>query len=150
MPQTLIVFDFGTNEEAAQQARHRLEGWRQGFRLGDRLKFKFERQAASPAAVAEPAEAEPAKAEAKAKKGKGKSAGEKKASTGQDQKPKQTDADRLRLMVRLDFSTHEKLSYQQWIGRIEAEPLLQGADKQAWQRGQEGFDDAADTFDSLP
>ena len=43
MPQTFLVFDFGTNEEAAQQARHRLEGWRQAFRLGDKLKFKFER-----------------------------------------------------------------------------------------------------------
>lgn len=148
MPQTLIVFDFGANEEAAQQARHRLEGWRQVFRLGDRLKLKFERQA--PSAAPEPAEAEPAKA----KKGKGKSAGKsdgkKKASGDEGGKTQAPDADRLRLMVRLEFSSHEKLSYQQWIGRIEAEPLLQGTNRKIWQRGQEGFDEAAETFDSLP
>ena len=58
MPQTFLVFDFGTSEESAQQARHRLEGWRQAFRLGDKLKFKFERQPAEPA----PEPADPAKA----------------------------------------------------------------------------------------
>jgi hypothetical protein len=34
MAQSIFVFDFGTNEEAAQQARHKVEGWKQGFRLG--------------------------------------------------------------------------------------------------------------------
>ena len=146
MPQTLFFFDFGVNEEAAQQARHRLEGWRQAFRLGDRLRIKFERQSPSPSTAAEPVEAEPAKT----KKGKGKSAGEGKTADSDSQKTQATDSERLRLMVRLEFSNHEKLSYQQWIGRIEAEPLLQGTDRQVWQRGQDGFDKATETFDSLP
>jgi len=27
MAQTFLIFDFGTDEEAAQKARHRIEGW---------------------------------------------------------------------------------------------------------------------------
>ena len=37
MAQTIMIFDFGTNEEAAQQARHKIEGWKQGFRLGEKM-----------------------------------------------------------------------------------------------------------------
>jgi hypothetical protein len=46
MAQSYLIFDFGGNEEAAQQAVHRVEGWKQGFRLGAKLLLKFERQAA--------------------------------------------------------------------------------------------------------
>jgi hypothetical protein len=46
MAHTFLVFDFGTNEEAAQQARHRIEGWKQAFRLGKKLELRFERQEA--------------------------------------------------------------------------------------------------------
>ena len=44
MPQSYLIFDFGTNEEAAQQARHRVEAWKQAFRLGEKLALKFERK----------------------------------------------------------------------------------------------------------
>jgi len=44
MAQILMIYDFGGNEEAAQQARHKIEGWKQGFRLGDKLACKFERE----------------------------------------------------------------------------------------------------------
>ena len=43
MAQTYMIFDFGTNEELAQQARHKIEGWKQGFRLGEKMSMKFER-----------------------------------------------------------------------------------------------------------
>ena len=46
MAQSYLIFDFGGNEEAAQQAVHRVEGWKQGFRLGAKLQLKFERQTA--------------------------------------------------------------------------------------------------------
>ena len=45
MAQTYLIFDFGADEESAQQARHRLEGWRQAFRLSGKLQLKFDRQA---------------------------------------------------------------------------------------------------------
>src|ERR1700733_5344621 len=44
MPSSYLIFDFGEDEEAAQQARHKVEGWKQGFRLGDKLALKFERE----------------------------------------------------------------------------------------------------------
>ena len=44
MAQSILIFDFGTNEEAAQQARHKVDGWKQAFRLGDKMLLKFERE----------------------------------------------------------------------------------------------------------
>ncbi len=89
---TFLIFDFGENEDAAQQARHRVDGWRQGFRLDKKLQLKFDRS-------------EP---EAKSKKDK-------------DGKPA------VRLIVRVDFSEHEKLSHQRWIERIPSDDLFKSA-----------------------
>ena len=44
MAQTFLLFDFGSEEEAAQRARRAVEGWRQGFRLDKKLLLKFERE----------------------------------------------------------------------------------------------------------
>ncbi len=49
MAQSYLIFDFAANEEAAQQAVHRIEGWRLGFRLGTKMQLKFERKAAEKA-----------------------------------------------------------------------------------------------------
>jgi hypothetical protein len=43
MAHTYLLFDFGTDEEKAQLARHKLEGWKQAFRLDKKLLYKFER-----------------------------------------------------------------------------------------------------------
>ena len=43
MAQSFLVFDFGSDEELAQQARHRVDGWKQGFRLDKKLLLKFDR-----------------------------------------------------------------------------------------------------------
>ena len=47
MAHDFLIFDFETNEGAAQQARHRVEGWTQGFRLGKKMLLKFEREEAN-------------------------------------------------------------------------------------------------------
>src|SRR5208337_315297 len=47
MPHTYIQFDFAKDEEKVQQARHKLEGWKQAYRLDKKLLFKFERIAAA-------------------------------------------------------------------------------------------------------
>ena len=47
MAESILTFDFGTNEEGAQQARHKIEGWKQGFRLGSKMVLKFERDKAA-------------------------------------------------------------------------------------------------------
>jgi hypothetical protein len=46
MAQSYIVFDFGGNEDSAQQARYRLDHWRQTFHLTKKLDYKFERKPA--------------------------------------------------------------------------------------------------------
>ena len=107
MAQTFLVFDFASNEEAAQQARLTLERWKQGFRLDKKLLLKFDRE--------EPEET-PAE----------KPAGDKKAVP---------DAGRIIVIVRLDFSDHEKLSHQRWLDRIPADPSFKD-DQQARRRLQ--------------
>ena len=53
MAHTYMVFEF-PNEEKAQQARHKLEGWKQAFRLDKKLQVKFDR---GDEAMTEPADA---------------------------------------------------------------------------------------------
>ncbi len=108
MAQSYLIFDFGGNEEAAQQARHRIEGWRQAFRLDKKMQLKFERQP-------EPSDGGAPSAEKK------KSAKAKPAEEESDAK------ERIRLFVRLDFSDHEKLSHQRWLDRIPAEEPFKDA-----------------------
>jgi hypothetical protein len=46
MAQTYFIFNFGTSEDVAQQARHRLDSWRQAFHLTNKLEYKLDREAA--------------------------------------------------------------------------------------------------------
>src|SRR5713101_6330240 len=62
MAQTYLLFDFGPDEGKVQQARHKLESWKQAFRLDKKLQYKLERE--QPAAPSESvAKARPVKAE---------------------------------------------------------------------------------------
>ncbi len=109
MAQSYLIFNFGTNEEAAQQARHRIEGWKQGFRLGGKLMAKFDRQ-------------EP---------------------------EKKNGGELIRVIVRLDFSDHEKLSHHRWIERIPGEEPFKSASPEVIGRGDAAFEKTAELFDSL-
>jgi hypothetical protein len=149
MAQTIMVFDFGTNEEAAQQARHKIEGWKQGFRLGDKMIVKFEREdpAEQAAASAEgEAEAETEPEEKKpAKKGKSH-----KAHAKEPKKSKhKDDGGRVRMFVRLGFSDHEKLSQQRWLDRIPAEEPFKSAKGETIRHGDPEFGKSIELFDSL-
>src|SRR5580698_7430602 len=65
MAHTYMGFEF-PHEEKAQQARHKLEGWKQAFRLDKKLQVKFDRgdeAAAETAEGADDAEAEHESAE---------------------------------------------------------------------------------------
>jgi hypothetical protein len=139
MPQSIFIFDFGTNEEAAQQARHKVDGWRQGFRLGKKLVLKFER-AESPGDDASEGGA--------AAKEAGKPA-EKKTAGKQDKGEKATAAGGVRLFVRLNFSDHEKLTHQRWLDRIPAEEPFKSAKLQTIRTGDPEFAKTAELFDSL-
>ena len=143
MAQTYLLFDFGADEERLQQARHKLEGWRQAFRLDKKLQFKFDRGEAG--AVETPAK--PDKATAEASKGKDvKSKGKAKAKPAETATPTNGD---VKLLVRLYFSAHEKLSEQRWIERIPAEEPFKGAAPKVVREDAADFAEVLSKFDSL-
>jgi hypothetical protein len=144
MAHTYMLFDFGADEEAAQKARHKLEGWKQAFRLDKKLQFKFDRgQPAAGEASSEPPP-EAAEKPAKTTKSKAKPKAEGKAHEG----AVATNGD-VKLLVRLYFSAHEKLSEQQWLDRIPADDLFKGATPHVIQEGQAEFPEVLKQFDSL-
>jgi hypothetical protein len=148
MAHSFLLFDFGGNEDAAQQARHRIDGWKQGFRLDKKLQVKFERREpeAKTDTAAAPSQAEKSGAKGKAKPGaKSKSGGE---SASESNSAPAVQA-QIRLIVRLDFSDHEKLSHQRWIERIPAEDLFKAANPQIIRADEPRFKATSNLFDSL-
>jgi len=137
MAQSIFVFDFGTDEEAAQQARHKIEGWKQGFRLGNKMTLKFEREEIA----------------AKGDGGEGALAkGAKKSSDRKSAEKKDENAEvptRVKLLLKLDFSDHEKLSYQRWLDRIPAEEPFKSAKAETVRNGDPEHPKLAERFDSL-
>jgi hypothetical protein len=138
MAQSIFIFDFGTNEEAAQQARHKIDGWKQGFRLGNKMMLKFEREE-----IAANEEGEEVAVAAKpAKKSAEKKAAEKKA---EGEEP----PSRVKLLLRLDFSDHEKLSHQRWLDRIPNEEPFKSAKAETVRSGDPEHARIVERFDSL-
>jgi hypothetical protein len=135
MAHDFLIFDFGNNEEVAQQARHKVEGWTQGFRLGKKMLLKFEREAADDSSESESG------ADAKSP-----SASKKKSAAKADGAESSA---KVRVLVRLDFSDHEKLSHQRWLDRIPTEEPFKSAKAEIIRQGQPGFAEAAELFDSL-
>ena len=133
MAQSILIFDFGTNEDAAQQARHKVEGWKQGFRLGNKMLLKFERENSSEKENGDDSDDSAAK-------GKRKSA----AKKGNEE-----PAGRLRLYLRLDFSDHEKISHQRWLDRIPDEEPFKSATGETVRQGDAEFPKTSELFGSL-
>jgi hypothetical protein len=148
MPHSFLLFDFGADENAAQQARHRIDGWKQGFRLDKKIQVKFERK--EPEAKPEAAPAAPPKAGKTHAKGKAKPSGKSKsAAESAPEDNSGADPWQVRLIVRLDFSDHEKLSHQRWIDRIPIEEPFKGANPRIVRVGEPEFKATSDLFDSL-
>jgi len=133
MAHDFLIFDFGTNEEIAQQARLKVEGWTQGFRLGKKMLLKFERESADDSS--------------ESAKDAEKPASSKKKSASKDGAAESSA--NVRVLVRLDFSDHEKLSHQRWLDRIPSEEPFKSAKAEIIRQGQPGFAAAAELFDSL-
>jgi hypothetical protein len=151
MAHSFLIFDFGADEETAQQARHRIEGWKQGFRLDKKLQVKFERKEGDAKPQAE-APAAPPKAAKPTAKGKGKASEKSKSkaeTTKKEDQPPSAEPAQIRLIVRLDFSDHEKLSHQRWIERIPVEEPFKSASPKIVRGGQPEFKATSDLFDSL-
>lgn len=140
-----MQFDFGKDEEKAQVARHKLETWKQAFRLDKKLLYKFERSGDG-APAAEPVEAKPAPA--KADKSKGKNQGKAKAKEESAPAPA-APSENVKLLLRLAFSSHEKLSEQRWVQRIPTEEPFQAAAPMVLKPGDAKFTEAEKQFDDL-
>ena len=147
MAHIYMRFDFGASEEKAQDALHKLDVWKQAFRLDKKLQYKLER----PEDAEEEVEGDDGTAETSAsqenetdqKKGKvrgewsaGKKAGSNSAPEGS-----------LTLLVRLYFSAHEKLSQQRWLDRIPTEEPFKNASPIIIRQGDAAFQEATQQFD---
>ena len=136
MAHSYIRFDFGTDEEKAQQARHKLD---RPDSAGVETVSKPE-----PAAKAAPAEKSRGKA---ADKSKGKAASGK--SSAAAEKPAAAANGRVGLLVRLYFSSHEKLSEQRWLDRIPTEEPFKSASPKVIHHGDAEFETTDKQFETL-
>jgi hypothetical protein len=136
MAHTYMLFDFGADEDKAQQARHKLESWKQAFRLDKKLQFKFDRAEGAAPEAEEEAE-KPSKPKAKGK-----------SKAKADDAPSAKNGD-VKLLVRLYFSPHEKLSEQRWFKQIPSEEPFKGAAPKVIQEGEAGFSEVLAQFDRL-
>jgi hypothetical protein len=129
MAHIYMHFDFGADETKAQEARHKLDVWKQAFRLDKKLQYKLDRPEEMEDDAGTTDEEEGAEPKPKAKAG--------------------ADEGNVSLLVRLYFSTHEKLSQQQWLDRIPAEEPFKSASPKVIHKGQPGFDEAVKQFADL-
>jgi hypothetical protein len=136
MPHIYMQFDFGKDEEKAQLARHKLEVWKQAFRLDKKLLYKFERATdGAPEAEAVAAKAEKPKAKSKTK------------AKDEPETPKSDET--VKLLLRLGFSNHEKLSEQRWVDRIPTEEPFLAASPKVLKPGDAQFADTEKQFEEL-
>jgi hypothetical protein len=155
-------FDFGTDEATAQQARHKLDVWKQAFRLDKKLQYKLDRgeELEGQAATLAGAEAHDESREAKSaekkhpdkKHAKGKAKA--KAQTGKHNEAKDaaeaiSDGRNVTLLVRLYFSSHERLSEQRWFDRIPAAEPFRGASPKVIRQGDAEFEESEKHFSDL-
>jgi len=134
MAHDFLIFDFGNDEETAQQARRKVDNWIQGFRLGKKMILKYEREDAAGEA-AEPEE-----------NAKHKSASQKKKTSS---KSGDDSAANVRVLIRLDFSDHEKLSHQRWLDRIPTEEPFKSKAAKIVRQNDPKFVETAELFDTL-
>jgi hypothetical protein len=143
MSQSILVFDFGTDEKGAQLARHKIEAWQQSSRLGKKVLLKFEREESASAPEAGPARSSDEKDTSSKKKNA--------PATGDGSGGVDTGAanSRIRVLIRLDFSDHEKLMQQRWLDRIVAEEPFKSAKGEVVRRNDGAFVKFTELFDSL-
>jgi hypothetical protein len=145
MAHIYMHFDFGADEEKAQEARHKLDVWRQAFRLDKKLQYKLDR----PEDAAEDDASEQAEAsEAKETKPKTKSTGKRRPSPSDSSSDAEKNGN-VSLLVRLYFSSHEKLSQQRWLDRIPTEEPFKSASPKVLRESDSGFDKARKQFADL-
>jgi hypothetical protein len=151
MAHIYFSFDFGTDEEKAQQARHKLEMWKQAFRLDKKMLYKFERESDAQASSADGGE-KSEETEKAAKKGKSSKAGKSK-SGGKKKEDAEGGADvptgNVKLYLRLAFSGHEKMTEERLLKRIPSEEPFSELLPKAVKDQDADFAELEAKFDSL-
>jgi len=153
MAHSYIKLDFGTDEEKAQQARHKLDGWKQAFRLDKRLLYKLDRPESDAGEAG--SKPEPVEKPAPATKSKGKTAASPKtkavakASKPAEEKSASAVNGKVGLLVRLYFSSHEKLSEQRWLERIPSEEPFKSASPKVVHHSDPEFESTDKQFEAL-
>ncbi len=145
MSHVYIRLDFGTDEEKAQLARHKLDGWKQAFRLDKKLLYKLDR----PGSLAGEPSAKTVAEENPAPSSKAKGKSKDKPSESVTEKSKSAADGKVSLLVRLYFSSHEKLSEQRWVARIPSEEPFKSASPKVIQQSDPEFEKADQQFESL-
>jgi hypothetical protein len=134
MAHDFLIFDFGNDEETAQQARRKVDNWIQGFRLGKKMILKYEREDGANEAELQEEDAKPKSASQKRKTS---------SKSGDD------SAANVRVLIRLDFSDHEKLSHQRWLDRIPTEEPFKSKEAKIVRQNDPKFIETAELFDTL-
>jgi len=147
MAHIYMHFDFGADEEKAQEARHKLDVWRQAFRLDKKLQYKLDRPEEADDEE-DSASGGTAAGEKHAEKPKSKSKHAKKAGRA-DGDSEGNGSGNVSLLVRLYFSSHEKLSEQRWLDRIPTEEPFKSASPKVLRQGEAGFEEALKQFSDL-
>ena len=151
MAHIYLTFEFGKDEEKAQQARHKLESWRQAFRLDKKMLYKFDRKedGAEPAAVSVPAS--PAAKEKPAKKAAGKVGKATKEAKKADPEPAKLAASsaEIKLILRLALSNHEKLMEQRLLQRFSNEEPFKIAAPRTIRESEAGYVELDSHFQEL-
>ena len=115
--------------------------------------IKFERPdaAATEAPESESAVAEKEKPENKKsmKAKKASSSGASEEASKEEASKKDQPESHVRVLVRLDFSDHEKLTLQRWLDRIPAEEPFKSAKGEAIRPGNPDFAKTVGLFDSI-
>jgi hypothetical protein len=136
MPHIYMRFDFGKDEEKAQLARHKLETWKQAFRLDKKLVYVLAR--------ATDGDAAPEPAPSKGEKPKGKT-----KAKAKDAEEAPASDEPVEILLRLAFSNHEKLTEQRWVDRIPAEEPFLAASPKVLKPGDAHFEETEKEFEEL-
>lgn len=157
MAQSYLIFDFGSNEEAAEQARITIDRWKQAFRLDKKVMMKFDRSSEDGGEKSgedggeKSSEPDAAAKDHHTKKHANKNDAEEKDSAPEQIPPERITPERITperitLTVRLEFSDHERLSHQRWLARIPAEEPFKHAHPRVIESGNPKFAAVAEHF----
>ena len=143
MAHIYLTFDFGKDEEKAQQARHKLDSWKQAFRLDKKMQGKFDRKDDGVAPVnPAPSEETPAK--------KAESKGAKRKTKADPEPAKLAPSSReIKLILRLALPNHEKLTERRLLKRISTEEPFLSASPKTVRETDAGFSEIDSRFEEL-